>query len=175
MADELALLEEEARLVLGHTKSLFHQCPHHFPYTSYGFVMCLFSKIDLFSRYWFPAARNQTSRMATFLNQHVGYGINESDVAVRLWRHCLMHTSQPRLLLDPTNSVSYGWLLQHELFTHHCVFQNTGNPRILNLGVLNLASDLRNAAKTLIYDLPNRSDVLSKWEGISAKATTMRR
>ena len=138
--------------------------------------MCLFSKTDLFSQYWFPMEKKQTLRITQFLTEHIGYCADESDIAVQLWRHCLMHTSQPRELVDPVSRITYRWLLQHELPQPiHCVFASSGTHRVLNFGVLNFMRDLKRAAETLVVALPTRSDVLNNWATVTKKLGTIRR
>lgn len=170
MLAELLLLQQEVETVLPLTAALWKQHPRHFPYTSYGYAMCLFSKVDLLSQYWLPSITAQTDRMTEFLVQCVGRGVQESTVAVKLWRHCLMHTSQPRPLIDHSTGRTYRWLLQHELTGRdHFTLVPNGNDTIFNMGLLNLCRDLRASLEALLADLPNRADIMETWPSVSAR------
>lgn len=170
LMDELLELEKEVRLVLPYTKTLWATSRRHFPYTTYGFTMCLFSKLDLFSQYWFPTETDQTKKMVSFLGEYLNYSEKESEIAVQLWRHKLMHTSEPRILTEAITGKRYGWLLQHELDVEkHWRFQGNADPRILSVGVLNLASDLRSGLKRAIECLSQRQDLVTAWLSVTER------
>ncbi|MDP9267751.1 MAG: hypothetical protein M3P27_05425 [Acidobacteriota bacterium] len=170
MSEELSRLQQEMGIVLQYTVTLRASHPLHFPNTSYGYAMCLFSKIDLFSQYWFPQVAPQTDRMKEFLVQCLGYGPQETLVAIKMWRHGLMHTSQPRVLVDQVSGQRYDWLLQHQLpQTKHWVLEPGDEKMILNLGLMNLAEDLKTGFGKIVADLPNRADILGSWAGVSSR------
>ncbi len=69
-------------------------------------VMYCFATIDYFSSFWEgwndsksshrPSKRNQNKRMTDFLCKFLLYPKKEAFVAITVWRHKLMHTSEPR-------------------------------------------------------------------------------
>src|SRR6266571_8583482 len=107
IAEELQRLKHEMVVILAHTKGLWgteHDLDNrHFPYTLYGFMMCLMGKVDHLSQHWIPreAGRgNQTKRMVEFLHEYLGYPKKASEIAVQFFRHNLMHTSTLDKILD---------------------------------------------------------------------------
>ena len=122
------------------------------PYSSYGYLMLCFSKIDLFSTYMSDGARGQTGRMVQYM---LDYGITTdrevANVAVQLWRHKLMHTSQPRKLEDSATGTIYRWLSQwteHELpRSKHLTFEVDGSEKILQLCLTCLIEDVKSSFK----------------------------
>jgi hypothetical protein len=114
-------------------------------------AMYAFATIDHFSSFWAgwndrnnkPATdtRNQTKRMADFLEKYLLYPQKESQLAVTVWRHKLMHTGEPRLLKE--NSTVYNWSISDQTNKHWTV-ENTGKDEcLLSVGIYNLISDLR--------------------------------
>jgi len=97
-----------------------------FPPVMYGFAT-----LDYFSSFWAgwnqraPAGRNQTDRMSAFATKYLSYGWKESQIAVHLWRHKLMHTGEPRLLCDAESGESYIWALS-VTSERHMLLQHTG-------------------------------------------------
>ena len=87
--------------------------PRRYYISLYGYVMHAFSVIDLLSCYWQGTASNQgqTARMRDFMTQFMHYGRAESKAAVVMWRHKLMHTSEPRTLVGKSSGKRYSWLL----------------------------------------------------------------
>jgi len=75
---------------------------HGFPETLYGLMMAVFSRFDILSAYWKGdgSTKGQTARMAEFLETFLRHNTEANGVAIQMWRHKLMHTSQPRYLLD---------------------------------------------------------------------------
>ncbi len=170
LLDELIELEKEMRIVLPYTTSLWDKHPKHFPYTTYGFTMCLFSKIDLFSQYWFPSIKNRTKQMVSFLTTYLAYPEKESEIATQLWRHKLMHTSQPRMLTEQKAGKRYRWLLQHKLEpTQHWCFEAQTDPVILNVGLFNFVADLKTGLQKCLDELPNRRDVAAEWPNVTER------
>lgn len=164
---ELHELEIEMQIVLTHTKSLWPQHDRHFPYTSYGFAMCLFGRIDLFSKFWLPNEGDQTKRMVGFLRNYLRYGEKESEIAIQFWRHTLMHTASPRELVEIKTDRRYSWLLQNTLDDGHWCFQNSGEPRILNVGLFNLLSDLKAGLEKAIEGLNRHPDLTASWSNVT--------
>jgi hypothetical protein len=142
---------------------------NHCPNSVNAYFMFCFSKIDLLASYLFgylstrgkKPEENQTWRMVEFI---VNYGMttdrDAANVAVQLWRHKLMHTSEPRMIEDSKTAVRYIW---HSQWTEkqmprseHFRFQNGSvSPRILNLCLTCLIDDLRNAGAAYRKDLLN--------------------
>lgn len=131
--------------------------------------MVAFSKLDLYGQYWFPAETGQHRRMLSFLNTYLGYPEKESDIAIHLWRHNLMHTSEMRPLVDIRDSSRYRWLFHYRLGAEHMRFQPGSSDLILNLGLFNLLTDLRTGLEKAIAALPNDAAVLANWTAITKK------
>lgn len=132
--------------------------------TAYGYVMNCLALVDLLSQYRTGSTKGQTKRMVAFLVDCFGYEETASRVVVKLWRHTLMHTGNPRGLLG-TSGTRYYWLLQwgpeHLPRDQHMKFQGSAQPRILNMGVLFLAQDLQ-AASTKYFDEVDASPYLQR-------------
>ena len=113
--------------------------------------MYSFATIDYFSSFWAgwndrnsrPAAdkRNQTKRMADFLEKFLVYPQKESQLAIAVWRHKLMHTGEPRLLKE--NATVYNWSISDQTSKHWAVESTGKDECLLNIGIYNLISDLR--------------------------------
>lgn len=113
--------------------------------TLYGYVMYCFSSIDLLSYFWRGSAKDQTERMKDFMVRFMHYGEAESKLAVVMWRHKLMHTSEPRSLVGSKGRKRYTWLLHWHTELpreHHMKFQDTDDSRILMMSLVNLVRDL---------------------------------
>jgi hypothetical protein len=85
LLEELVEFERELQVILPYAESRWPDYSRHFPYTSYGFVMVAFSKVDLYGQYWFYAGGSQHKRMQSFLRTYLGYPEKESDIAIHLW------------------------------------------------------------------------------------------
>jgi hypothetical protein len=131
---------------------------HGFPHTLYGYMMVCFSQIDLFSACWKgdSSSQGQTLRMIDFMEKYIAPNRETSSVAVQIWRHKLMHTGEPRYLLDDKSGRWYRWLLhwwEHLRPDQHFTFSDTSDSRILNLGLVYLISDMRNGFAKYLNDL----------------------
>jgi hypothetical protein len=120
-------------------------------------VLYAFSVVDYFSSCWKgwndpifgrkKKRRNQTRRLVSFLVRFLPYGKRESQVAVSVWRHKLMHTGEPRLLRNEKKTEKYGWEINEESPDHMRLVPVTGGSATHKL-VLNpcaLGRDLREA------------------------------
>jgi hypothetical protein len=120
---------------------------HGFPDALYGYVLGVFSRIDVASAYWRGGdTGNQTERLVGFMETYFGRPRDLCAVAVQMWRHKLVHTSQPRPLRHPKTGVVYRWLLhwgEHLPESQHFTLSGSDGERILNLGLTYLISDLR--------------------------------
>lgn len=168
-SEELVEFEREMQVILPYAESRWPEYPRHFPYTSYGFVMVAFSKVDLYGQYWFPAEKAQHKRMLAFLNTYLGYPQKESDIAIHLWRHNLMHTSEMRPLADVRDGNLYSWLFHYKLDAEHMRLQHGSAHQILQLGLFDLVGDLRAGLEKAISGLPKDANVMKNWPVITAK------
>ena len=74
-------------------------------------VMYCFATLDYFASHRFgtAASKGQTQRMTSYLVDYFAYGQIESYLAVNIWRHKLMHTSEPRKVRDRDTGTVFGW------------------------------------------------------------------
>jgi hypothetical protein len=131
---------------------------HGYPRTLYGYTMNAFAFIDLLSAYQLGQSTNQTARMAAFMTAHLEAAEPAAAVAVKLWRHTLMHTANPRVLLHRQSQRRFRWLLHwrdHLPRENHMslVAVAGSNDEILNIAVMYLIEDLEQAAVRLFVDL----------------------
>lgn len=142
---------------------------HGFPRTLYGYMMATFSLVDLLSHYRYTDA-SQTRRMGRFLQDYMGASPEAAAVAVQLWRHMLMHTANPRTLIDPTSGRAYRWLLhwgEHLPRDQHMHFQRTDTDSVLNLGLIYLIEDLATAGSRAFVDAENSSELRDRFIRVS--------
>ncbi len=140
-------------------------------------AMYSFATIDYFSSHWMglidPANqssnsnRNQTQRMADFLKQYLEYPPFESQLAINLYRHKLMHTAEPRSLKEKDGSKSYDWLLA-DRSSKHWTIENRGDaPHLFHCGLWNLLDDLERAVFSpsgYFKDLTKDSNLQGNWK-----------
>ncbi len=124
---------------------------HGFPQTLYGYMMGVFSLIDLLSAYWrgSTSSEGQTKRMTDFMNEYISPCQEANRVAIQIWRHKLMHTAQPRILPEKKSGKKYRWLLhwrEHLPRDQHYTFAETHDSKILNIGLMYLIEDLKKGA-----------------------------
>ena len=109
-------------------------------------------------------------RMIDFMRYYMGKARLESSVAVQMFRHKLMHTSEPRKLFDSASGQVYGWLLhwspeklqggQH--FT-------VGPSGILQLTLLGLIDDLKGGLEKYLDELEKDERLQWKFEKAEAE------
>lgn len=125
----------------------------HYSTTLYGLMMMFFSLVDLLSAYINGSDKNQTKRMVNFLVDYLGYPEDETIILVNLFRHKLMHTSEPRKMIWPEkDEYNYRWLLHwgEELpRNQHMKFCIAGNDKILNCALFYLIEDLKKNMKNI--------------------------
>jgi len=163
LKDESQLAEQ--RLLL----AMMEEQPRHFPATLYGLMLVCFATIDLASRLWRGFSDRQTQRMVEFITSYLGATSEAAFIAVQMWRHTLMHTSQPRILRCQTTGVEYAWLLHWGNWLpredHFQVFRITAQRRKLDLALSYLLDDLCSSLQGLLEDLPRhetfRANVLA--------------
>ena len=95
--------------------AIIYRPPQYAPFPA---MMYCCARIDYFSSFWEgwndsnspnrPADRNQNKRMTDFLCKFVGYPRREAVLAINVWRHKLMHTSEPRIVRS-TEPRAYLW------------------------------------------------------------------
>lgn len=147
---------------------------HGFPHTLYGCMMYCFARIDLFSAYWKgnSSSRNQTSRMIDFMQRYLSPNREANSVAVQIWRHKLMHTGEPRYLVDESTGKVYRWLLhwwEPLPADHHFAFCETTDSKILNIGLVYLISDLKKALEKYLADLSGDPQLQENFEKVEAE------
>ena len=137
---------------------------HGFPDILYGLVMGVMSRIDLVSCYYDNNIKSQTKRMVSFLFKYMSDNYELNFVLVCIWRHQLMHTSSPREFTDTNSNIRYRWLLhwkEHLPIESHYTFVESGNSKIINIGLIYLIDQLTEAFKKYLDDL-NQSTELQK-------------
>jgi hypothetical protein len=85
--------------------------------------------------------------MSDFLEKYLNYPQKESQVALEIWRHKLMHTAEPRPLRDAQTAEVYVWL-HHGIpgalpRNEHWKFHRNGARVIFQMGLPYLIEDLR--------------------------------
>ncbi len=131
---------------------------HGFPYTLYGYMMALFARVDLLSAYrkGDGSTNGQMRRMIDFMEEYMSRDREASSVAVHMWQHKLMHTSEPRCLYDECIGKVCRWLLHwadHIPPNRHLTFVETSESRILNLQLLYVLEDLKKGIVKYVADL----------------------
>ena len=120
-------------------------------FAPFPIAMYAFATIDYFSSFWAgwndiakrPSVdtRTQTKKMADFLEKYLLYPQKESQLAISIWRHKLMHTGQPRILQE--NAKRHGWRITDRAPDHWRLNQIEPDEYILSIGIFDLAQDLR--------------------------------
>ena len=135
-------------------------------------VMYAFATIDYFSSYWAGwnksgKGKNQTDRMIDFMNTYLLYPRKNSQIAIDIWRHKLMHTAEPRILRNAENDEVYGWKIGKDL-QHHMILLEIDVPNkfILEFDPLALVRDLREGVfgpKGYFQELQTSDDLQKKY------------
>lgn len=141
-------------------------------------VLYAFATLDFFSSYWAGwnqggPARNQTDRMVSFAEQFLSYPRKEAQVAVNIWRHKLMHTSQPRVVENADTGERYLWSTGHETAVHmKLVATATSNEFRLHFAPLRFSKELRVAVfgpNGYFGKLSTSSDLQLKWRSCNTE------
>jgi hypothetical protein len=95
------------------------------PFAHYPAVLYAFATINYFSSFWAgwnkkrpDPTTDQTKRIVGFLERYCKYGSKESTLAVKTWRHLLIHTGEPRILRNKNTGDVYVWEIHAEGTTH---------------------------------------------------------
>lgn len=181
VASDLQSLELQIRIVYEELVLPGWDTPdrHGFDRALYGFIMNTLAFIDLLSQYQAGTTktRGQTLRMARLLRDYLGSPPEEAEMAVRLWRHTLMHTGSPRVLVDQDSGRRLRWLLhwRDELpRSHHFTFVRTDSDTILNLGAVYLVEELVSAVNHLFKDLAESPPLREQVERVEAELSVAR-
>jgi hypothetical protein len=112
-------------------------------------VMYCFATLDYFSSFWAgwnrsaPQGENQTARMVAFQEKYLLYPRKESQIAIHVWRHKLMHTGEPRLLRDPSTNEEYLWSTGGSRQNHMRLISESPKRFLLHFCPLVFSRDLR--------------------------------
>jgi len=145
---------------------------HGFPQTLYGYMMEVFSYIDLMSAYWKGNENDQTKRMIGFMNKYIRDATEKNSVSVQVWRHKLMHTANPRILKNNDTNKQYQWLLhwyEHLPIEQHFTFSETTDRKILNIGLVYLVRDIEGALSRYEENLSNSQELENNFKSHSSK------
>lgn len=129
---------------------------HGFPDILYGLLMGVMSRIDNVSQYYDSSSMSQTPKMVSFLNKYVKDDNELNTALIQIWRHQLMHTSAPREVSDKNTGVRYKWLLhwkEHLPFEQHFTFISHNDSKILNIGLIYLIVQIKDAINSYLTDL----------------------
>jgi hypothetical protein len=110
--------------------------------------------------------------MIEFLNTFIRQETEANSLAVQVWRHKLMHTSEPRFLLNEATGKFYRWLLhwhEHLPREQHFTFAETADSKILNLGLMYLIEDLKVAGTKYLTQLAASSDLQQKYDRVESE------
>jgi hypothetical protein len=149
---------------------------HGLPRTLYGYVMSSFSIIDLVSQHRYDDGR-QTARMRRFLEDQLGTSSEPAAVAVQLWRHTLMHTANPRTLVDLGSGRTYRWLLhwrEHLPREQHMKLQQAGGDSVLSVGLMYLVEDLAAGVRGALADAETSAELRERFLAVSGALSTQR-
>ena len=121
-------------------------------YAPFPIVMYSFATVDYFSSFWAgwndrrnrpdSDKRSQTKRMADFLEKYLTYPQRESQLAITIWRHKLMHTAEPRKLASEDGKTLYWWSISDHDQRHWELVAEANGTFVLQIGVFNLIHDL---------------------------------
>lgn len=172
---EIERLEEEVKLV--HDELVIPRWNGHLHglnQTLYGYVMMTFAHIDRASALWAgsDSTRGQTKRMVHFLDRYLSRNHEANLVAIQMWRHKLMHTARPRLLKNHGTGMTYYWLLhwwRHLPPEQHYTFIDSGDRRILNLGLVYLIEQLRSGITAYLSDVAAAANLRTNFAAVQSR------
>jgi hypothetical protein len=117
---------------------------HGLPDALFGYIMGTFARSDLLSAYWRGSWDHQTVRMLDLFESLARQQRLNAAIAIKAWRHKLMHTSSPRVVKDSSTGICYRWLLHwgDDQLPRAQHFQLQPNGNILYLSLFGLIDDL---------------------------------
>jgi len=103
--------------------------------------------------------------MVDFIEHYMGCSRQAASMAVKMWRHNLMHTSEPRMLQDPEQGKSLSWLLHWgEELPKADHFTVTGKTAMqINMALFHLIEDLKTGQRKYLKDLAGSIELLEKF------------
>lgn len=147
---------------------------HGLPDTLYGYIMGLLARIDLASAHWMGNEKDQSIRMVDFMTKYMNRDRRVNSVLVQVWRHKLMHTASPRVLVDRQRGLTYRWLLhwgdEHLPREQHLRFQPNGE--IVNLSLFGLIDDIDRALSNYLAELLVDSVVQQHFDRVERKLSS---
>ena len=141
---------------------------HRMPHILYGCMMWSFAFIDLLSGYWTgtTSQHGQTDRMLGFIERYLKKPRREASIAIKMWRHKLMHTALPRILRDSNTGKSYSYLLhwadQLQIGQHFTLSPNIEGEN-LNLSLFFLIDDIKLGLERYLDDLAKDPDLQNNY------------
>lgn len=147
---------------------------HGYPQTLYGYMMACFSHIDLLSAYWKGdlSTKNQTERMVGFMERYMKKDREACSLAVKVWRHKLMHTAAPRRVRHRSSGLEYRWLLhwrEHLPVSQHFSLTAYDDGKKLSLGLIYLIEDLERAQEGYFQELGGSEELKERLGAVDAK------
>jgi hypothetical protein len=120
-------------------------------YAPFPIIMYVFATIDYFSSFWAgwndknnrpeEDKRSQTKRISDFLEKYLIYPQKETQLAINIWRHKLMHTGEPRIL--GLKNTYYTWLIASQVENHMTLKEVDKKNYQLQIGVKDIIDDLK--------------------------------
>ena len=149
---------------------------HGLPSSLYGYVMSAFAQIDLFSAYWQGNEKKQSDRMVAFLTKFMQPDDYANSFAVQMWRHKLMHTGSPRILLDEKSGSTIRWLLhwgdEHLPRAQHFTFVD--NRTVFNMSLFGLLDGIGVAVMKYGDELTHDMQLVANFEVMEKSITSYR-
>ena len=135
-------------------------------------LMFAISVLDLFSSLeaGTNVSRGQTNRMVNFLVNYMSYEEKASRVLVQMHRHQLMHTSEPRIIIDEMTNATYGWLIGDTNKNHMKLLREEDLSKFkydvftLHLSIKRLIYDLSKALMKYIQKLEKEELLQDKYK-----------
>ena len=126
------------------------------PRALWAFMMLGFGHIDFVSALWKGTDKGQSRRMTDFMERYLGMSRRPASMAVKIWRHKLMHTGEPRKVIDRATGKTCSWLLHwaHQLpANQHATTNEQGKEIILQMSLSSFLADLKIGQRTYLRDL----------------------
>lgn len=174
LSKTLCSFEYESRLIYEAVViPRFNQAPwrNRLPDILHACVMWCFARVDLLSVYWQgERGKSQNKRMVDFIEHYLGYPRETASMAIQMWRHNMMHTGNPRKLIDPKRNISLVWLLhwgegQMDKSAHFVL--NGTNTLKVDMTLFHLIQDLKKAQKKYFRDLSDNAQLLLNFKKAS--------